>query len=79
MQNLLSYLVVMLSRANVELLVLVTTFLRKLSIYEENKQRMEEAGLIQRLAVLVPMGEAGWRMEGTGLHAVEQGGSLRRG
>ncbi|GAB4815647.1 hypothetical protein N2152v2_002693 [Parachlorella kessleri] len=58
-KNLLSYLVVMLSRANVELLVLVTTFLRKLSIYEENKQRMEEAGLIQRLAVLVPMESQG--------------------
>jgi len=73
MQNLLSYLVVMLSRANVELLVLVTTFLRKLSIYEENKQRMEEAGLIQRLAVLVPVGETGWGMEGTGLPVVKPG------
>ncbi len=77
MQNLLSYLVVMLSRANVELLVLVTTFLRKLSIYEENKQRMEEAGLIQRLAVLVPMGEAGWGWRGkTRLRVVEPGRSL---
>ncbi len=59
MQNLLSYLVALLSRANLELLVLATTFLRKLSIYAENKQKMAEAGLVQKLAVLLHAGEGG--------------------
>lgn len=55
-QGLLSHLAALLDRANLELLVLATTFLRKLSIYGENKQRMAEAGLVRRLAALVPGG-----------------------
>lgn len=38
--------------------MLVTTFLRKLSIYGENKQRMAEAGLVARLVPLVEAGKA---------------------
>lgn len=37
MQNVVVYLVKMLDRSNVELLILATTFLKKLSIYKENK------------------------------------------
>lgn len=36
------YLVKMLERSNVELLILGTTFLKKLSIYKENKEKMAE-------------------------------------
>jgi hypothetical protein len=36
-QNIVVYLVKMLDRSNVELLILATTFLKKLSIYKENK------------------------------------------
>ncbi len=38
-QNIVVYLVKMLDRSNVELLILATTFLKKLSIYQENKVR----------------------------------------
>ncbi len=39
-QNIVVYLVKMLDRSNVELLILATTFLKKLSIYTENKVRV---------------------------------------
>ena len=39
LQNIVVYLVKMLDRSNVELLILSTTFLKKLSIYKENKAR----------------------------------------
>ena len=58
-QGLLPLLVALLGRADLELLVLATTFLRKLSIYAENKQRMAEAGLVARLAALMPAGKHG--------------------
>jgi hypothetical protein len=37
LQNIVVYLVKMLDRSNVELLILAVTFLKKLSIYKENK------------------------------------------
>jgi lipopolysaccharide biosynthesis regulator YciM len=39
-KNIVSYLVEMLSRSNVEVLILAVTFLKKLSIYKENKDQM---------------------------------------
>lgn len=39
-QNIVEYLVKMLDRGNIELLILATTFLKKLSIYQESKDRM---------------------------------------
>lgn len=39
-RNIVGYLSAMLSRDNVDLLVLVVTFLKKLSIYKENKDEM---------------------------------------
>jgi nicotinamide riboside transporter PnuC len=40
-QSIVLYLVKMLERSNVELLILATTFLKKLSIYRENKARAQ--------------------------------------
>jgi hypothetical protein len=44
-----------LERRNVELLILSVTFLKKLSIYRENKDKMHECGLVARLAHFVPV------------------------
>lgn len=38
-----------------ELLILSVTFLKKLSIYKENKDKMLECGLVARLAHFVPV------------------------
>lgn len=42
LQNIVVYLVKMLDRSNVELLILAITFLKKLSIYKENKVRAHD-------------------------------------
>lgn len=39
-KNIVAHLVKMLDRSNVELLILAVTFLKKLSIYKENKDAM---------------------------------------
>ena len=39
-QNLAQCLVRLLDRTNTELLILATTFLKKLSIFQENKEQM---------------------------------------
>ena len=44
-----------LERRNVELLILSVTFLKKLSVYKENKDKMHECGLVARLAHFVPV------------------------
>lgn len=49
------YLVKMLDRSNVELLILGTTFLKKLSIYKENKEKMAECHIVDKLAKFVPV------------------------
>ncbi len=43
----------MLRRNNVELLILSVTYLKKLSIYKENKEEMIESGIVERLSKLV--------------------------
>ena len=48
-----SYLVDILERRNLELLILVTTFLKKLSIYQENKDDMKRLGVVEKLALLL--------------------------
>lgn len=50
-----AYLAKVLERRNVELLILSVTFLKKLSIYKENKDKMQECGLVGRLAQFVPV------------------------
>ncbi|KAK3239306.1 Adenylyl-sulfate kinase (APS kinase) [Cymbomonas tetramitiformis] len=55
-RNIVLYLVSVLDRKNVELLILAVTFLKKLSIYKENKDKMQSCGIIQKLAKFVPVG-----------------------
>ncbi|KAG1668473.1 hypothetical protein FOA52_005246 [Chlamydomonas sp. UWO 241] len=54
-KNVVVYLVKMLDRSNVELLILGTTFLKKLSIYKENKEKMAECRIVDKLAKFVPV------------------------
>lgn len=51
---LLPSLLAMLSRSYEHLLVLVVTFLKKLSIFEENKDAFKECGVVELLAKFVP-------------------------
>ena len=53
MQGIVVYLVKMLDRSNIELLILCTVFLKKLSIYQENKDQMAACGLVPRLVRLM--------------------------
>lgn len=54
LQGLLSLLVALLDRGAPRLLVLATTFLRKLSVYGENCAALRESGAVGQLAALVP-------------------------
>jgi hypothetical protein len=45
----------MLERSNVELLILAATFLKKLSIYKENKDVMASCGVVTKLVKFVPV------------------------
>eukprot|EP00798_Chlamydomonas_sp_ICE-L_P013630 gene13630-19508_t len=54
-KNIAVFLVKMLERSNVELLILSTTFLKKLSIYRENKDKMGECGIVEKLCKFVPV------------------------
>lgn len=54
-KNIVVYLVKMLDRSNVELLILATTFLKKLSIYKENKEKMSECKIVDKLSKFVPV------------------------
>ncbi|KAJ8384515.1 hypothetical protein AAFF_G00204300 [Aldrovandia affinis] len=53
-KNIVHMLVKTLDRENAELLVLVVSFLKKLSIFLENKNDMAEVDTIEKLARLVP-------------------------
>lgn len=53
-RNITVYLVKMLERRSVDLLVLCVTFIKKLSIYRENKDKMLECNIIDKLARFVP-------------------------
>lgn len=53
-KNIVVYLVKMLDRHNVELLILSVTFLKKLSIYKENKEKMAECLVVEKLTKFVP-------------------------
>lgn len=55
MQNVVVYLVKMLDRSNVELLILATTFLKKLSIYKENKVGAHFFFFMRYVLVSVPV------------------------
>lgn len=53
-KNIVEQLVTMLQRQNVEFLILVVTFLKKLSVYAENKNEMASHDVVRRLQGLVP-------------------------
>lgn len=53
MQGIVVYLVKMLDRTNMELLILATAFLKKLSIYQENKDQMAACDVVSRLVSLM--------------------------
>ncbi|XP_041133575.1 kinesin-associated protein 3-like isoform X1 [Polyodon spathula] len=53
-KNIVHMLVKTLNRDNFELLILVVSFLKKLSIFMENKNDMAEMDIIEKLARLVP-------------------------
>jgi hypothetical protein len=48
------FLSAVLDRTNAELLILSVNFLKKLSIFEENKNRMVEAGVVPKLVKFIP-------------------------
>ena len=48
------YLSAVLQRTNAELLILCVNFLKKLSIFEENKNRMVEDDIVPKLVKFIP-------------------------
>eukprot|EP00164_Ancoracysta_twista_P002021 GFYU01002664.1.p1 GENE.GFYU01002664.1~~GFYU01002664.1.p1 ORF type:complete len:747 (-),score=301.65 GFYU01002664.1:27-2267(-) len=53
-RNVVQYLVAMLDRRNTELLILVITFLKKLSIFKENKDEMAQTNIVEKLGQFIP-------------------------
>ena len=53
-KDVVQLLVSMLSRKSLELLILVISFLKRLSIYKENKDMMKEVNIIAKLSHLLP-------------------------
>lgn len=53
-KKIVSLLMSLLGRDNPELLILVVSFLKKLSIFQENKSEMAENNIIEKIAVLIP-------------------------
>ena len=56
-KKVVSLLIQTLGRDNPELLILVVSFLKKLSIFIENKNQMRDEKAVIRLARLVPCGQ----------------------
>ena len=54
-RNIVAYLAKALDRQNVELLILAVTFLKKLSVFRENKDAMLAHGVVARLSRFVPV------------------------
>lgn len=53
-KELINHLILMLSRKNADLLILTVTFLRKLSIIEENKDTMKTLLIVPKLIKFIP-------------------------
>ena len=53
-KGLVQHLLALLERDNVELLILVVSFLKKMSIFKENKDEMAEGNLIKKLFRIFP-------------------------
>ena len=54
-RSIVTYLSSMLTRVNADLLILSVTFLKKLSIYRENKEEIKESGVVDKLTRFVPV------------------------
>ena len=53
-QNLIGYLIDMLPRRSADLLILTVTFLKKLSLFAQNKNIMRDAGIVSKLSSFLP-------------------------
>lgn len=53
-KNIVELLSKLLNRQNMELLILVISFLKKLSIFAENKDQMNELDLMEKISHLIP-------------------------
>ena len=53
-KNISGFLIEMMDRKSIELLILVVSFLKRLSIYKENKDTMKSLNIVQKLNKLLP-------------------------
>lgn len=53
-KGLVKHLLALLERDNPELLILVVSFLKKISIFRENKDQMAEGNIVKKLVRMVP-------------------------
>ena len=53
-KGLVKHLLALLERDNTELLILVVSFLKKLSIFRENKEEMADGSVVKKLSRMIP-------------------------
>ena len=53
-KGLVKHLMALLERDNTELLILVVSFLKKMSIFRENKDQMAEGNIVKKLVRIIP-------------------------
>jgi len=53
-RGIIGYLCIMLERNNPDLLFIVMNFLKKLSIFGDNKNEMKDQGIIEKLKRFIP-------------------------
>ncbi len=53
-KKIVSHLISLLERDNPELLILVVSFLKKLSIFLENKDEMKKNDIVEKIALMIP-------------------------
>jgi hypothetical protein len=53
-RQIIAQLIAMLDRNNPDLLFIVLNFLKKLSIFGENKNEMKELGIVEKLTRFIP-------------------------
>ena len=53
-KGLVKHLLALLERENTELLILAVSFLKKMSIFRENKDQMAEGNIVKKLVRIIP-------------------------
>ena len=53
-RKIIHYLMMMMERNNPDLLFIVMTFLKKLSVFGQNKNEMKELGIVDKLNRFIP-------------------------